>query len=192
MPRLALIAATATVACLTLVAPATAKKVTSARVCGVSDCRDVDDGGLLAALPQGGDPTDPPSHPSGGWYRATMTIDAEGHHETFSVAAFPRESLVRWRDGANSGYVWTAMTADSARAYNKITFGLDPLPLSRLPGFHPGPAAPATADPVPVDDGFPWAWALAVVSFGAAGAAFLYRRLRRRGGFGRPGAPATE
>ena len=189
MSRTAVCAITVTAALLILAPPALAKQITSAKVCGASDCRDVEAHGLLVALPDSGDPTDPPRSPAGGWYRTTMTIEAEGDHERFAVDAFPRENLVRVLDDASGSYRWLEMTSDAARAYRKVTFGLEPLPISRLNGFQARPPAAASV-PAP-RGGFPWAWAAAVVSFGAAAAAYAMRR-RRRGRFGHPGAAAAD
>jgi hypothetical protein len=178
MKRSALTALLATVVGLTLVAPAEAKRISGARVCGVSDCREIKNDTLLAALPDSGSPTDPPKHPSGGWYRTTITVEGEdGHeHDTFAVAAFPRARYVRTLESGQP-VSWMPMTADAAHAYWKVTSGLAPRPLSSLPGFRPG-RGPAVADPAPTGDPFPWAWVAAVVSFGAAGAAFLYTQRR--------------
>jgi hypothetical protein len=178
-----------TVALLILAPGASAKQVTGAKVCGASDCRDVEARGLLFALPDTGDPTDPPRNPAGGWYRTTITMDAEGNHESFSVDAFPGENLVRVRDDSTGSYSWLPMTSDAARAYRKVTFGLDPRPISRLNDFEARPPA-ATPQPAP-EGGFPWAWVAAVVAFGAAAAAFAVRR-RRGGRFGHPGTAAAE
>ena len=187
MSRIAVFVITA--ALLILAPQAFAKQITGAKVCGASDCRDIEARGLLVALPDSGDFTDPPPSPAGGWYRTTMTIDAEGHHERFAVDAFPRENLVRVRDDSTGSYRWLEMTSDAARAYRKITFGLQPRPVSRLPGFEARPPA-AAPDPAPGGD-FPWAWVAAVVSFGAAAAAYAMRR-RRGGRFGHPGTAAAD
>ena len=132
MSRLAVFVITA--ALLILAPQALAKHITGAKVCGASDCRDVQARGLLVALPDLGDPTDPPRSPAGGWYRTTMTV-------------------------------------------------------SRLDGFEARPPA-AAPDPAPGGD-FPWAWVAAVVSFGAAAAAYAMRR-RRGGRFGHPGTAAAD
>ena len=95
MSRLAVFVITA--ALLILAPQALAKHITGAKVCGASDCRDVQARGLLVALPDSGDPTNPPRSPAGGWYRTTITINAEGNRESFAVDAFPRENLVRTR-----------------------------------------------------------------------------------------------
>jgi hypothetical protein len=187
MSRIAVLAITA--ALLILAPQALAKEITGAKVCGASDCRDVEAPGLLLALPDTGDPTDPPRNPGGGWYRTTVTMDAEGHRESFAVDAFPRQNLVRVRDDTTATYRWLPMTSDAARAYRKITFGLDPRPISRLTGFEARPPA-AAPDPAP-GGGFPWAWVAAAVSFGAAAAAFAMRR-HRGGRFGHPGAATAD
>jgi hypothetical protein len=186
MSRIVVVALTA----LLILAPgALAKQITGAKVCGASDCRDVQARGLLFALPDTGDPTNPPPSPAGGWYRTAITINAEGNRESFAVDAFPRANLVRVRDDSTRSYSWLQMTPDSARAYRKVTFGLDPRPLSHLTGFHVRPAV-AAPQPAP-GGGFPWAWVAAAASFAAAAAAFAVRR-RRGGRFGRPGTATAD
>jgi hypothetical protein len=165
-------------ACLVAATPAEAKKITAARVCGASECRETTAHGLLMALPDSGDPTDPPKHPVGGWYRTTITIQTEGDgaHETFAVAAFPSARYVRTLDPGQP-VAWMPMTSDAARAYRKMTFRLEPRPLSSLPGFRAG-NGPAVAEPAPSGDAFPWALVGALAALGAGGIAFLM--LRRR------------
>jgi hypothetical protein len=186
MPRTAFAAAVATLACLAVAVPASAKQITAARVCGASDCREITDHAVLVALPDTGAPTDPPSHPAGGWYRTTITIDGEGDgegpHETFAVAAFPRAGYVRVQESAHN-WSWMPMTGDSAGAYRTITRDLAPRPLSRLSGFEPGPG-PAAVAPADVGGEFPWAWVVAAaLSLGAAGALLLVRRRRPATGY---------
>jgi hypothetical protein len=106
-----------TVATLALAAPAAAKEVAAAKVCGASECRDVEERKLLAVLPSGGDPTNPPSHPSGGWYRVTITIRGEGAFDRFTVAALPDAGYLRAYDEGAGRYTWMPMIDDAARAY---------------------------------------------------------------------------
>jgi hypothetical protein len=178
MPRAATTAALATIAVLALAVPAEAKKVTSARVCGASECREITEHRLLVALPDTGEPTDPPSHPSGGWFLTTIRIDAEGAHERFAVAAFPTAGYVRVR-ASEHYYNWMPMTSDSSAAYAEITRELEPRPLSSLPGFKPGPG-PASVGPVASPGGdFPWVWISAVAASLVAAAGILLIRRRR-------------
>lgn len=165
-------------------APAAAKEVVKANVCGASGCREITDRHTLAALPEGGDPTDPPSHPSG-WYRVTVTVRSEDAHDTFTNAVLPEARYIRG-EGENGNYTWMPMTARATAAYRSAVRGLRPFPGSRLRGLDDrvpparvvevyAPAARAKHDD---DGGVPgWLAALAAsAAVGLAGAVLLRRR----------------
>jgi hypothetical protein len=173
----------ALVACLVLLVPAvpaTAKKIVKAKVCGASGCSEIEDRGVLAALPEGGDPTDPPSHPSG-WYQATLTVEAGDARDSFTLAALPGAGYLRSeKDQLTGGYTWMRMTPAATAAYRSAARGIEPFPASRLSRLpEPAPASRVTdvtrraAD----GDGVPmWVLALAIGGGLAAGAAALLRR----------------
>jgi hypothetical protein len=174
-------------ACLALLvqaAPATAKKIVKAQVCGASGCSEITDRDMLAALPEGGDPTDPPSHASG-WYRATLTVAAGDARDSFSLAALPDAGYLRSeKDPVIGGYNWMRMTPAAAAAYRSAVRGIRPFPASRLGGLSDAPngSQVAAADRqvpqrAPDDDGVPvWVLALAIGGALAAAAALLRRR----------------
>jgi hypothetical protein len=185
------IAAFAITAALLILAPqAAAKAITNATVCGASECRDVEDRALLFTMPDTGDPTEPPRNPSGGWYRTQFEIDAEGHHETFKVAAVPGAGYVRASDQSTGRYVWMPMTDDAADAYRQVVRGLEPLPVSSLRGLNRRTVAPASApDPA---GGFPWEWVAGALGATAlAGGGLVTWRRRREAAPTRPGPQAA-
>lgn len=187
MSRIALLAITA--ALLILAPQAAAKAITNAKVCGAGECRDVKDRTLLFAMPDSGDPTQPPRNPSGGWYRTTFEIDAEGHHERFTVAAIPGAGYVRASDQSTGRYIWMPMTDDAADAYRQVVRGLEPRPLSSLRGLDQGTVAPAPApDPA---GGFPWGWIAGALGATVLAAAGLVARRRREAAPKRPGPQAA-
>jgi hypothetical protein len=171
------------IALLVPAAPAAAKEVVKAKVCGASDCREITDRHTLAALPEGGDPTDPPSH-SSGWYRVTLTVRSDDAHDRFTNAVLPAARYIRG-EGENGHYTWMPMTARATAAYRSAVRGLRPFAGSRLRGLDDrmpparvvevyAPAARAKHD----DDGGVPAWLAALAGSAAAGlaGALLLRR----------------
>jgi hypothetical protein len=170
------------VALLATAAPATGKEVTKVKVCGASDCRQTSAPGLLAALPEGGPPTDPPSR-GAGWYRVTMTIDGDGEQATFRTVALPAIGYIR-AAGENGGYVWMRTTSHASAAYHKLTHGLEPYPASSLSGLRQHRAA------APRNDGDSGAsWLVAIPLIGGVCLAAMLLLWRRRGSSPAPGAP---
>jgi hypothetical protein len=199
MARLPLIAIP--IVALALASPAAAKEVAAAKVCGASDCREVKDPRLLAWLPSGGDPTDPPKHPSGGWYRVHIEIRGEGAFDRFTLAAVPGARFLRGYDDTQGRFNWMPMTAGAARVYRRVVRGLEPLPVSSLRGLDQKTPRPQVrvdevvlppAEPAP-SGGFPWGWVgagLGATALGGAGLA-TWRRRRNRGALGGAGAQAA-
>jgi hypothetical protein len=140
----------------------TAKEISSAKVCGAGECREVSDPEAATALAVGPRPrgTDAPERGLP-WYKSTLTIPAEDSGEVrVSVIVVPSAGLMRWEDGVT----WVTLPSESKEAYAKLTAGLTPRPARTLPG--PGedaklPAArvddvvepPSAATPAPASDG---------------------------------------
>ena len=140
----------------------TAKEISSAKVCGAGECREVSDPEAATALAVGPRPrgTDAPERGLP-WYKSTLTIPAEdGGEVRVSVIVVPSAGLMRWEDGVT----WVTLPSESKEAYAKLTAGLTPRPARTLPG--PGedaklPAArvddvvepPSAATPAPASDG---------------------------------------
>jgi hypothetical protein len=140
----------------------TAKEISSAKVCGAGECREVSDPEAATALAVGPRPrgTDAPERGLP-WFKSTLTIPAEdGGEVRVSVIVVPSAGLMRWEDGVT----WVTLPSESNEAYAKLTAGLTPRPARTLPG--PGedaklPAArvddvvepPSAATPAPASDG---------------------------------------
>jgi hypothetical protein len=115
-----------------------ATEISSAKVCGASECREVSDPeaatGLAVArrssssieFPRGSDA------PARGlpWYKSTLTIRAEerGEVDRVSVTVVPSAGLMGVGDG-----VWVTLPSESEEAYAKLTAGLTPRPARTLP-----------------------------------------------------------
>ena len=141
-----------------------ATEISSARLCGASECREVSDPDAATALAVGPTPrgTDAPVRALP-WYKSTLTIPAEERGEvdrvSVSVTVVPSAGLMRVNDG-----VWVTLPSQSKEAYAKLTAGLTPRPARTLPG--PGEDAklpvarvdevvepPSAATPAPASDG---------------------------------------
>ena len=109
----------------------TAREISSAKVCGASECREVSDPEAATALAVGPTPraTDAPVRGLP-WYKSTLTIPAEerGEVDRVSVTVVPSAGLMRVNDG-----VWVTLPSESKEAYAKLTAGLTPRPARTLP-----------------------------------------------------------
>ena len=180
-----------------------ATEVSSAKVCGAVECREVSDPQAASALAVGPRPrgTDAPERwlP---WYTSTLAIRirAEDGGKVFtdrvSVIVVPSAGLMRWEDG----FTWVTLPSESKEAYAKLTAGLTPRPARTLPG--PGEDAklpvarvdevvefPSAITPTPAGDGSN-VW---IVALGggvlAALMAGLLLRIRHRRASTPPAAP---
>jgi hypothetical protein len=175
-----------------------ATEISSAKVCGASECREVSDPEAASALAVGPRPrgTDAPERALP-WYKSTLTIRAEGSGEVdrVSVAVVPSAGLMRWEDG---GTVWVILPSESKEAYAKLTAGLSPRPARTLPGVgvDAQPVArvdevvefPSAPTPAPASDGSNvWIIALGGGALAALMAGLLLRIRHRRP----PTPPAT-
>ena len=108
-----------------------ATEISSAKVCGASECREVSDPEAATALAVGPTPrgTDAPVRALP-WYKSTLTIPAEerGEVDRVSVTVVPSAGLMRVNDG-----VWVTLPSESKAAYAKLTAGLTPRPARTLP-----------------------------------------------------------
>jgi hypothetical protein len=111
-----------------------ATEISSAKVCGAGECREVSDPEAASALAVGPRPrgTDAPARGLP-WYKSTLAIRAEDGGEVFtervSVAVVPSAGLLGW-----DGFIWVTLPSDSEEAYAKLTAGLTPRPARTLPG----------------------------------------------------------
>ena len=178
-----------------------ATEISSAKVCGASECRELSDPEAATALALGPTPrgTDAPVRALP-WYKSTLTIPAEERGEvdrvSVSVTVVPSAGLMRVGDGVG---VWVTLPSESQEAYAKLTAGLTPRPARTLPsvGEDALPVArvdevvcPAcAATPAQASDGSN-VW---IVALGggvlAALMAGLLLRIRHRRASTRPAAP---
>jgi hypothetical protein len=111
--------------------PLTATKISSAKVCGASECREVSDPEAASALAVGPRPRGRDAPERGlPWYKGTLTIRAEnGGKLRASVIVAPSAGLL-----GLPGWGWWALPSQSREAYAKLTAGLTPRPARTLPG----------------------------------------------------------
>ena len=116
-----------------------ATEISSAKVCGASECREVSDPEAATALAVGPRPrprgTDADRVRALPWYTSTLTIPAEERGEVVrvSVTVVPSAGLMRVGD-ADGVVVWVTLPSQSKEAYAKLTAGLTPRPARTLPG----------------------------------------------------------
>src|SRR4051812_49303896 len=98
----------------------TATKISSAKVCGADECREVSGPKAATALAVGPRPR-PGNAPEHGlpWYKGTLTIRAKVRA---SVIVLPSAGLLGLEG------VWVALPSESKEAYAKLTAGLTPRP----------------------------------------------------------------
>lgn len=162
-----------------------AKEISSAKVCGAGECREVSDPEAATALAVGPRPrgTDAPERGLP-WYKSTLTIRAEDGGEVFtdrvSVTVVPSAGLMRAEDGVS----WVTLPSESEEAYAKLTAGLTPrpartlLPVARVDEVVEPPSA---AIPAPASDGSNvWIVALGGGVLAAVMAGLLLRIRHRR------------
>src|SRR5215203_6677642 len=112
----------------------TATEISSAKVCGAGECREVSDPEAATALAVGARPrgTDAPVRGLP-WYKSTLTIRAEDGGDVFtdriSATVVPSAGLMR----AEDGFTWVTLPSESKEAYTKLTAGLTPRPARTLP-----------------------------------------------------------
>lgn len=181
-----------------------ATEISSAKVCGAGECREVSDPEAATALAGGPVPrgTDAPERGLP-WYKSTLTIPAEERGEVVrvSVTVVPSAGLMRVGDADADGVVvWVTLPSESKEAYAKLTAGLTPRPARTLPSVGEDaklPVArvdevvepPSAATPAPASDGSN-VW---IVALGggvlAALMAGLLLRIRHRRASTPPAAP---
>ena len=184
---------------LVLAAPAQAKEVLSATVCGENGCVTSRDRGLIAGLAEGGDPVDPPKV-AAPFFRVRLTIaDEKGKvMDRFWTHFMPKGELIRGSDGtwmpARDAYtgalkkvVNPSMEAYPASRLAKLVAGDQPVrddQAQASSGVEPPPSQPATAG-----------GGIAATTVGLVGgsalilaALLMFVTRRRRHMVGRPGA----
>lgn len=180
-------------AAMVLAAPAVAKEIEEATVCGAGGCTKVTPRGDAHAMLEGGAVSDAPAPAP--FYRIRLGIgDGSGKvFERFSILYVPSAEKVRAMDGQ-----WMTTTTAAVRALDRVTRGHGPFPAKRLKTA-PGEAAEMIGISLPPeivtapDDGPPSggggvpAWLIVVAAGGAlaladGGAAWALRRRLSGGG----------
>ena len=169
-----------------------ATEISSAKVCGAGECRELSDPEAATALAVGPTPggTDAPVRGLP-WYKSTLAIPAEGGGEVdrVSVTVVPSAGLMRV--GEDGEVAWVPLPSQSKEAYAKLTAGLTPRPARTLPGVGVDalPVArvdevvepPSAATPAPASDGSNvWIVALGGGVLAALVAGLLLRFRHRR------------
>ena len=146
--------------CLTVAAPAEAKEVLAAKVCGASGCETSGDRALIAGLAEGGDPVDPPKA-AAPFFRVRLTIGEENGKvmDRFWTHFVPKGELIRGSDGtwmpAGDAYTGAlkkianpSMEAYPASGLAKLLAGDQPVPSyqAQVSGVVEPPQAPPAAD----------------------------------------------
>jgi hypothetical protein len=159
-----------------------ATELSSAKVCGAGECRELSDPEAATALAVGPRPrfTDAPERGLP-WYKSTLTLRAEDGGDRVSVKVVPSAGLMRW-----DAVTWVTLPRESEEAYAKLTAGLTPRPASTLPGVI-GPRArvdevvcPACAATSASDGSNVWIVALGGGVLAALMAGLLLRIRHRR------------
>ena len=174
----------------------TATEISSAKVCGAVECREVSDPEAATALAVGPRPRGRDAPERGlPWYKGTLTIPAEdGGEVRASVIVVPSAGLL-----GLPGWAWVTLPSESKEAYAKLTAGLTPRPARTLPGVGEDAKPvvrvdevvepPSAATPAPASDGSN-VW---IVALGggvlAALMAGLLLRIRHRRASTPPAAP---
>jgi hypothetical protein len=168
--------------------PFTATEISSAKICGADECREVSDPKAATALAVGPRPRGRKGPEHGlPWYKGTLTIPAkDGGEVRASVIVVPSAGLL-------GGGAWVALPSESKAAYAKLTAGLTPRPARTLPGTFARVVdvvePPSAATPAPASHGSNvWIVALAGGVLAALMAGVLLW-IRHRRGSTPPAAP---
>ena len=114
-------------------------EISSAKVCGASECREVSDPEAATALAVG--PRPPPGYGHGPPCARAALVREHAHDprrgarrggpRLVSVTVVPSAGLMRVGDAE---VVWVTLPSESKEAYAKLTAGLTPRPATTLPG----------------------------------------------------------
>jgi hypothetical protein len=131
-----------------------ATEISSAKVCGAGECRELSDPEAATALAVGPSPRGADAPARGlPWYKSTLTIRVEerGGGEVFSgpdsVTVVPSAGLMGAGDGSGDGFTWVTLPSESKEAYAKLTAGLTPRPARTLPGVGEDAKLPVSLAP---------------------------------------------
>jgi len=130
MKRSALVLALA--GALVLAAPAAAKELTQAQLCGPAACETVTDRDTLRALPMGGENVGTPP-PASRFYvmRLTVREGDSGPTHTWQVYYVPSADMLAVRDEYGT-IDWLPIYGDAIPLMKRLTRGLEPFPRPQL------------------------------------------------------------
>jgi hypothetical protein len=125
-------------------APAVAKNLQAARICGPDACREVPKDDLVIDLVTGGSSTGGPERAEP-FYRVRVTVGGGGHHESWWMVVLPRGGYTGSPDGPAGSYHWGSIPAATARLYARLAGSVEAFPPERLPLAQATSAEPASA-----------------------------------------------
>lgn len=164
-------------------APASAKNLQAARICGPDACAQVPEDQLSIHLVEGGSSSGP-ERPEP-WYRVRVTVGGGGAHESWWLVVLPHGGYTGYPDGPGGYYEWGSISDATARMYRRLAGDLRPFPSSRLRLAQETPAEPAAAPAAAQDEDDGDGPAIAVAGAVAGGvllAALGVSAWRRRAG----------
>ena len=112
-------------AAIALVVPAAAaaKELSAATVCGAKGCTTFQKPSMDIA--GGGDGVTEPAPAAAPYYTVTLTVDEQGHNESWTVFYVPGADMVVYRDEIGRT-AFEALSGDAQRAFHRYTGGIAP------------------------------------------------------------------
>ena len=122
----------AAAAALALAAPAAAKELSKAELCGPAGCIAVTDRDTLRGIPTGGEElvTQPPLQ-AFHTLRLTVTEGEGGPEHTWSVYYVDRSGMTAWKNEGGT-IVWSQLTGPSATTMKRLARGVEAFPAPRI------------------------------------------------------------
>jgi hypothetical protein len=120
-------------AVLALVVPAAAagKELSAATVCGAKGCTTFQRPSL--ELAGGGDGVSEPAPAAAPYHSVELTVDEQGHHESWTVFYVPGPDMVVYRDQAGRT-AFEKLSGDASAAFRRYTDGIAPYPAPTITG----------------------------------------------------------
>ncbi len=112
-------------------APASAKNLQAATICGPDACREVPKDQLSIHLVEGGGSSTGPERPEP-WYRVRVTVGAGGAHDSWGIVVLPRGGYTGYPDGPGANYQWGTIDDSVAATYRRLAGDLQPFPAAQL------------------------------------------------------------
>jgi hypothetical protein len=120
-------------AVLALVVPtaAAAKELSAATVCGAKGCTTFQRPSMDIA--SGGDGVTEPAPAAAPYYSVKLTVDEQGHNESWTVFYVPGADMVVYRDEVGRT-AFEKVTGDAQRAFHRYTHGIAPYAAPTITG----------------------------------------------------------